>query len=93
MATLDAPKTASPMEQILRNAQISSEGAWSFVCRVKTIREVMIGCTPEPVSASEKASSPPVGVVSILQDSHRNTEAAFNALNEELRQIEECLGL
>lgn len=90
----DAPctKTASPMEEVVTRAQGISAGLWEGVRRAKRIRENLLGSAPEKPEVNAKAP-PPVGVISALQESHQSSDAASNALSEELAQIEKCLGL
>ena len=89
----DAPcREVSQMEKIVSNAQNSSEGAWSFVRRAKLIRENLLGSQAEK-TAAEPPQCVPSGAVNSLIESGRSTERAFNALLEELAQIEKCLGL
>ena len=88
----ECAKEVSQMEKIVQNAQNSSEGAWSFVRRVKLIRENLLGCTAEAKDAVPPTCVPS-GALAALTDYARATERAYNALSEELAQIEKCLGL
>lgn len=95
MAMLGAPcaKESSQMEEIVQGTRSKSDEAWSFVRRVKLIRENLLGASPEPATDTVKSPPPAIGTLFTLEDALRTTHAAFDALNAELPQIEKCLGL
>ena len=91
----NAPQCArepSQMEGIIAGARSKSDEAWSFVRRVKLIRENLLGSTQEPAETNAKCP-PPLGALSALEDALRTTHFAFDALGAELEQIEKRLGL